>query len=325
MSSQAKPIAGVSEVPLVLQQKKTLRWYLGQLWNQRTLLYMTIPFLVHLIIFRYVPLGGWIMAFQDFTPRLGLENSPMVGLKHFEVLLADRAFLQVVRNTLAMSAIKLVMGTVAALVIAVLVNETKNKPFKKSVQTISYLPHFVSWVVAANLVLDFLSPNGVFNNVLLTLGIIDQPELWMGRPDLFWWIIGWSHVWKTAGFGAIIYLAAMTAVDPQLYEAAEIDGASRLRKIWSITLPCIRPTIVILLILNIGQLMDAGFEQQYLLQNSLVMDYSEVFDIYVLRYGFELNRYSYAAAAGIFKSVVSIVLLVTANAVAKRLGQETLM
>lgn len=325
MSSPAKPIPGAGDLLKPYNQKKDLRWYLTQIVNQRMLLLMTIPFLVHLIIFRYIPLVGWVMAFQDYKPRSGMFDQVYVGLKHFEQLLIDKTFHLTIRNSLAMSVIKLVLGTLAALLIAILINETKNRPFKKSVQVISYLPHFVSWVVAANLVLEFLSPNGIFNKVLVGMGLLEEPVLWMGEPELFWWIIGWSHVWKTAGFGAIIYLAAMTAIDPQLYEAADIDGAGRIRRIWSITLPSIKPTIIILLILNIGQLMDAGFEQQYLLRNSLVYDYSEVFDIYVLRYGFELFRFSYAAAAGIFKSVVSIILLVSANAVAKRLGQETLM
>ena len=165
----------------------------------------------------------------------------------------------------------------------------------------------------------------MINELLLATRLVKEPMLFMGKPELFWWIIGWSHAWKTAGFGAIIYLAAMTAIDPQLYEAADVDGASRLQRIWYITLPGIKATFVILLILNIGHLMEAGFEQQYLLQNALVMENSEVFTIYILRYGLKLSRFSFATAAGIFRSVVSIALIVVANYVAKRLGEETLM
>lgn len=299
--------------------------FFKQLKSQHLLMLMTFPFLIHLIIFRYIPLGGWIMAFQDYKPQLGIFDQKMVGLKHFKELFSDKTFFYVVRNTIAMASIKLVLGTVFAILTAVLINETQNRHFKKSVQVISYLPHFVSWVVAANIVLDFLSPSGILNGLLINSGLIKESVLWMGEPKLFWWIIGWSHVWKSAGFGAIIYLAAMTAIDPQLYEAASIDGCGRIRKIWSITLPSIKPTIIILLIMNIGHLLDAGFEQQYLLKNSLVMDYSEVFTIYVLRYAFEHYRFSFAAAAGIFKSVVSIVLLLSANLVAKKLDQETLL
>ena len=293
--------------------------------NQGMLMLMSIPFLVHLLLFRYGPIFGWVMAFQSYRPGRSFLDQQWVGLEQFRMLFQDATFYRVLRNTLAMASIKLVMGTFFAILVAVLINETKNRPFKRTVQTISYLPHFISWVVAANLVLEVLAPAGILNSILVGAGLLDEPVLWMGRPQLFWWIIGWSHVWKTAGFGAIIYLAAMTSIDPQLYEAADIDGAGRLQRIWHITLPGIKPVFVILLILNIGQLMEAGFEQQYLLQNGLVMDYSEVFTIYVLRYGLQLQRYSFAAAAGIFRSFVSIVLIVSANMVARRLGQETLI
>lgn len=286
---------------------------------------MSIPFVLHLILFRFGPIFGWIMAFQHFRPGRGFLEQEWVGFAQFQSLFRDRAFYMVLRNTLAMSAIKLVLGMGSAVVVAVLINETKNRPVRRVVQTISYLPHFISWVVASNLILEVLSSQGIANAILVGLGVIDKPVLWMAQPRLFWWIIGFSHVWKTAGFGAIIYLAAMTSVDPQLYEAADMDGANRLQRIWYITLPGIRSTFVILLILNIGHLMEAGFEQQYLLQNSLVKDYAEVFTIYVLRYGLQLGRYSFATAAGIFRSAVSIVLIVAANAAARRLGEETLL
>lgn len=286
---------------------------------------MSLPFLLHLMLFRLGPVLGWTMAFQEYRPGRPFRHQEWVGLQQFHALFSDAGLWKVLRNTVAMASIKLVMGTVCAILVAVLINETKYKPFKRSVQTISYLPHFISWVVAANLILEAMSPRGVVNGVLLATGIIDKPVLWMGRPELFWWIIGWSHVWKSAGFGAIIYLAAMTSIDPQLYEAADIDGAGRLLRIIHVTLPGIRTTFVVLLILNIGHVMEAGFEQQYLLQNSLVLEYSDVFTLYVLRYGLKLFRFSYAAAAGIFRSAVSIALIVIANFVARRLGEETLM
>jgi putative aldouronate transport system permease protein len=286
---------------------------------------MSVPFLLHLVLFRFGPLFGWLMAFQRFRPGRPLLEQEWVGLQQFRLLFEDPLFWRVLRNTLAMAAIKLVMGTFFSVLVAVMINETRNRPFKRSVQTISYLPHFVSWVVAANIVLELLSPRGIINEIIVSLGIVEEPILFMGKPRLFWWIIGWSHVWKTAGFGAIIYLAAMTAIDPQLYEAADIDGATRLQRIWHITMPGIRATFVILLILNIGHLMEAGFQQQYLLQNGLVQDYSEVFTIYVLRWGLRNTRFSFATAAGIFRSAVSITLIIIANATAKRMGEETLM
>lgn len=322
-------MATPSTVPGVLGSERTTG--LGghrlsvKLKTQSVLMLMSIPFLLHLILFRFGPLFGWVMAFQDFRPGRPIFDQRWVGLEQFRLLFEDPLFWRVLRNTLAMAAIKLVMGTFFSVLVAVMINETRNRPFKRSVQTISYLPHFVSWVVAANIVLEVLSPRGVVNEIIVGLGIVEEPILFMGKPRLFWWIIGWSHVWKTAGFGAIIYLAAMTAIDPQLYEAADIDGATRLQRIWHITMPGIRATFVILLILNIGHLMEAGFEQQYLLQNGLVQDYSEVFTIYVLRWGLRNTRFSFATAAGIFRSAVSITLIVVANATAKRMGEETLM
>jgi putative aldouronate transport system permease protein len=299
--------------------------FMQELWNQKILLAMSIPFVIHILIFRYLPIAGWIMAFQNYKPHKAMFDQQWIGFEQFKLLFSDPYFFQTLRNTLAMAVIKLVMGTGFALFIAVLINETRKGLFKRTVQTISYLPNFISWVVAANLVLEFLSPTGVFNNFLVTIGVLKKPVLWMGKPELFWWIIGWSHVWKTCGFGAIIYLAAMTGIDPQLYEAADMDGAGRLRRIWHITLPGIKPTIVILLIMNIGRLMEAGFEQQFLLKNGLVQDYAEVFTIYILRYGLQMMRFSYAAAAGIFRSVVSVALIFIANRVSNKLGEETLM
>lgn len=301
------------------------RLFFRKLVQQRLLLLMVLPFVLHIVLFRLGPVFGWVMAFQNYRPGRGLLAQEWVGLEQFRYLFEDSGFWRVLRNTLAMALIKLAMGTFFAILVAVMINETRHRLFKRSVQTISYLPHFVSWVVAANIVLEVLSPRGPVNNLLVSIGLLEEPVLFMGQPQLFWWIIGWSHVWKTAGFGAIIYLAAMTAIDPQLYESADMDGASRLQRIWHITLPGIRATVVILLIINIGQLMEAGFEQQYLLQNGLVMDYSEVFRIYVLRWGLKLQRFSFAAAAGIFRSVVSVVLVMSANLLAKKMGEETLM
>jgi len=224
-----------------------------------------------------------------------------------------------------MSSINLVLGTTASIVLALSLNEVRNMGFKRSVQTISYLPHFVSWVVAANIVLTILASDGALNTLLVALGIVDEPVIFMGRPRLFWWIIGLSNVWKGVGWGAIVYLAAIAGISPELYEAAEIDGAGRIARIRHITLPGIQTTIVVLLIINIGWIMNAGFEQPYLLQNTLVTDYSTNIDIFVLERGMGMGRYSFSTAAGIFKSVVSLTLVLGANALAKRLGQDRLV
>ncbi|MFY9524033.1 MAG: ABC transporter permease subunit [Limnochordia bacterium] len=290
------------------------------------LIFMTIPFLVHVIIFRYVPIWGWLMAFQNYWPGKSILQQTWVGLENFRLLFNDPVFYQVLRNTLAMSIIKLVLGTVSSIILALMLNEVRIMWFKKSVQTISYLPHFISWVVAANLVRDALSTDGgIINEVLMRLGIIKQPIMFLGIPALFWWIIGVSHVWKEVGWGAIIYLAAIAAIDPTLYESAMIDGAGRLKQMWYITLPSIRPTISVLLIMNLGWVLSAGFEQQYLLQNGRVIDYARVFTIYELDYGIKMMRYSFATAVGIFRSVVSLILVFSANQLAKRWGQERLV
>jgi len=293
--------------------------------NQRYLILMSLPFFVHIVIFQYIPIWGWTMAFQDFKPTLGFFGQEWVGLRHFVALFTDAEFPRVLRNTLAMSSINLVLGTSASIILALSLNEVRSMGFKRSVQTISYLPHFVSWVVAANIVLTILASDGAVNTLLVSAGIVNEPIVFMGQPRLFWWIIGFSNVWKSVGWGAIVYLAAIAGISPELYEAAEIDGAGRLMKIRHITLPGIRTTIVVLLIINIGYIMNAGFEQPFLLQNTLVRDYSTNIDIFVLERGMGMGRYSFSTAAGIFKSVVSLVMVLGANALAKRFGQERLV
>lgn len=309
---------------LTLTKRHSRFW--DKVIQQRALILMSVPFLVHIIVFKYAPIWGWLMAFQNYWPGKGIFQQTWVGLENFRLLFDDVIFYQVLRNTLAMSIIKLVMGTVTSIILALMINEVRLLRFKKSAQTISYLPHFISWVVAANLVRDALSTDGgIINRVLMKLHIIQKPIMFLGIPKMFWWIIGVSHVWKEVGWGAIIYLAAIAGIDPALYEAAVIDGAGRLKQMWYITLPSIRPTISILLIMNMGYLMSSGFEQQYLLQNGRVIDYARVFTIYELDYGIKMMRYSFATAVGIFRSVVSLVLVFAANQIAKRWGQEGLM
>ncbi|CAM4491801.1 ABC transporter permease [Paenibacillus tarimensis] len=292
--------------------------------QQKLLLLMSVPFVGYVIVFNYMPLWGWLMAFQNYKLGSNIMNNEWVGLSHFRELFEDEMFIQVLRNTLAMSVINLVFGFVSSITLALMLNEVRKLLFKRFVQTISYLPHFISWVVAANLIMTVFSLDGVVNALLLQLNIIKEPILLLSEPKAFWWMIGISNVWKEVGWNAIIYLAAMSMINPSLYEAAEIDGAGRFRKMWSITLPSMVPLIAILLIMNIGRLLDAGFEQQYLLMNTMVVDYAETIDIYVLKYGINLSRYSFATAAGIFKSVICIILLVSANQLAKRMGHSRL-
>jgi putative aldouronate transport system permease protein len=281
-----------------------------------------MPFVVWLIVFKYIPLSGWIIAFEDFKPHRGFLEQEFVGFKHFKALFSAPMFYQALTNTLGMSVLGLMFGFTTSITFAVLLNELRFLPFKRFTQTVSYLPHFVSWVIAANIVASILAPSGPLNEILVLLGL--EPVNFMLKPNLFWWIVVFADVWKETGWNAIIYLAAMAGIDSQIYEAAEIDGTSRLQKIWYITLPGIRSTVVILLILTIGNIINIGFEKQFLLGNAVVAQKALVLDKYALDFGIGLFRYSFGTAIGIFKSVVSVILLFAANSAAKKFGEERL-
>lgn len=266
------------------------------------------------------------MAFQNYRPAKSFGEQEWVGLKQFKFLFTDDNFIRVLRNTLAMGVINLILGFVTAIVLALLLNEIKKVFWKRTVQTISYLPHFLSWIIVTGIVATSLSINdGIVNIVLMKLHLIKEPILWLSEGKYFWGIVGASHVWKEVGWNTIIYLAAIASIDPALYEAAEIDGANRYKKMMHVTLPGIKATIVILMIMSIGHVLEAGFEVQYLLGNGLVVDWAETIDIFVLKYGLAQGNYSLATAGGIFKTVVSVTLLLMANGISKRLGEERLL
>lgn len=297
------------------------------LLKQKTLVFMSVPFVIWIFVFKYMPLWGWTMAFQHYRPNVhSVFAQEWVGWHQFKFLFADDGFVRVMRNTLAMAVIKLVLGTVTSIALAILLNELRLAFFKRFVQTISYMPHFISWVVAANLVSTALSidPVGIVNKVLVWLHIIDEPIMWLGVGHYFWGILGISEVWKEVGWNTIVYLAAMTMIDPSQYEAAEIDGANRFQRILRITLPGLKPVFIILLIMNLGNILETGFEPQYLMGNGMNAEYSENLEIFVLKYGISMGNFSLATAAGMFKTVVSFVLLFSANAFAKRMGEERL-
>ncbi|WP_070000395.1 ABC transporter permease [Cellulosilyticum sp. I15G10I2] len=296
-----------------------------QMGRQKELILMSIPFVVYALIFYYSPLIGWVMAFQNFKPAKGFFEQKWVGFNHFVFMFSDKTFLTVIRNTLAMSIIILVLGFIFSIGFALLLNEVRQIKVKKFIQTVSYLPHFLSWIIVTGIVLDALSTEtGIINHLLMYFNIIQSPINFLADPKYFWGIVGLSNVWKSTGWGSIIYLAAITAISPDLYEAASIDGANRLQKIRHITLPSLKPTIFILLIINMGNVLNAGFEVQYLLGNGLVQSVSQTIDIFVLKYGIGLTNYSLATAAGIFRSVISIILIVIANYAAKAAGEERL-
>jgi len=294
------------------------------MYSQRYLLLLSVPFVIWLVVFKYLPLGGWLIAFQDFKPHLGFFGQKWVGLKQFRDLFNSPRFYQALKNTLGMSSLSLVLGFTSSIGFAVMLNELRFLPFKRAVQTVSYLPHFVSWVIAANIVTGMLSPTGAVNSLLLSLSLRSTPINFMIKPELFWWIVVLADIWKETGWNAIIYLAAMAGIDSQIYEAAEIDGANRLQKIWFVTLPGIRATIVILLIITVGNIVNIGFEKQFLLGNAVVANEALVLDKYALDFGIGLFRYSFGAAIGIFKSLVSIVLLLAANAAAGKISDARL-
>lgn len=304
--------------------KRKITW--TEIKKQKELVLLSIPFVAYVLVFCYAPLIGWVMAFQKYKPVKGLFKSEFVGLDKFKFLFVDNPdFIRVIRNTLAMGVINLVLSTVFAIGFALILNEVVHKGPKKFVQTVSYLPHFLSMIIVCGILKDVLSPeNGIVNDILVALNIIDKPINFFTIKPLFWWIVGFGNVWKETGWNSIIYLAAITAINPDLFEAASIDGAGRLRKMWNVILPSIKPTIFILLLINVGNVLNAGFEVQYLLSNGLVQEVSQTIDIYVLKYGISQTDFSLGTAAGIFKSVVSIVLIFLANSAAKSAGEERL-
>ncbi|MDR2607066.1 MAG: ABC transporter permease subunit [Treponema sp.] len=293
---------------------------------QRQLVFMSLPLILYVILFSYIPLWGWTMAFQNFRPARTFFKQEWAGFRWFIFLFRDQVFLRTIRNSVCMSLINMTLGYITAISFALLLNELRKVLFKRAVQTISYLPHFLSWVIVTGLVSNMLSPDsGAINEVLMALHLIKEPLLWLGIPKYFWGIVGATYVWKEVGWNTIIYLAAIVGIDPTLYEAAEIDGCNRYHKMWHITLPGIKPTIIIMMIMSIGNIMNAGFELQYLLRNGLIQDVSDTIDVFVLVFGFRNNNFSLATAAGMFKNLVNVTLIFIANWIARRAGEERLI
>lgn len=277
---------------------------------------MLFPPTVMLILFAYVPMTGLVMAFQEYDIFSGFFSSPWVGMKHFDTLFSMQEFPRVLRNTLLISLYKILFYYPMPILLAIFLNEVSSTAFKRSVQTIVYLPHFISWAVVSGLVFDLLSSTGIVNTVVTSLG--GQRINYMMIPRYFRTIVVLSAIWKEVGYGAIIYLAAITGIDPTLYEAAQMDGAGRIRRILHITLPGILPVCVLMLLLRLGTVMDANFEQIYTLLNPTVMDTGDVLSTYIYRNGLSQMRYSYATAAGLFNSVVSFALVFVSNGISRR-------
>lgn len=315
---------------MVIKKLSPKREFINQVRKQKGLILIAAPFFVYFFIFSYLPLWGLTMAFQNYKPQLSFREQEWVGLRHFNNLFTDPDFYRVMRNTLGMSIINLVLGFVTAIGFALLLNELTGVfyNYKRIVQTISYMPHFLSWIIVCGLVSNILAmDDGILNELLLALGLIEEKIHFMGKPELFWWIVGFTNVWKSMGWNSIIYLAAITSIDPALYEAAAIDGYGRFGRMWYVTLPGIKSTIIVLLILNAGWILNAGFEIQYILgTNGMVLDVSETIDIFVLKRGFgRTGGFAFGTAAGMFKTVVSAVILILCNKIAGWVGEEKLI
>lgn len=294
-------------------------------WSQRYLMLLTLPAVLWMIIFNYIPMYGVMLAFKDFQPYIGFIKSPWVGLANFKELFADPLFIGALFNTLKISILKLICGFPVPIIFAILLNELTFNKTKKLIQTLSYLPYFISWVFVVGLMYTMLDPkSGVLSGVLQNLHLISKESMLMGDPKAFLPLVIISDIWKNFGWNSIIYLAAITGIDGQLYEAATVDGAGRFKRMWHITLPALKPTIVILFVLSISGLMNSNFDQLFLMQNSMTQDAANVINIYSYKMGLVLGRFSYGTTVGLFQSLVAMILLITANYTSKKLTEESL-
>ncbi len=301
--------------------KQKFSWQL--VYKQRYLLLMSVPFVVWLIVFKYVPLWGWTMAFQDVRPKtfaLSVWEREFVGLGNFTKAFTDRLFKQTMLNTIGTSMLGILLGTVMAIVFALMLNEIRFVKFKKATQTISYLHHFVSWVVIASIAKMVLNDGGMLDTLLNT-----KLKLMSTNSPLFWVVVCMINVWKEMGWDAIVYLSAMAGIDQGLYEAAKVDGAGRLKRIWHITLPGIKPTVIVLLIMSVGSTLNVAMERQMLLSNGIVQDHAMVLSWFSYLRGIGNNNYGVGTAIGMFQSLVGIVLLLIVNKIAGIFGESKLI
>lgn len=316
---------------MVIKGKKGMT-LMEKFWDQRYLMILVLPVVLWMIIFNYIPMLGLIISFKEYDPYLGpLEGfikSRWVGFENFVEAFTDKYFISSLWNTIYYSILNLVVGFPIPIIFAILLNELTNIRFKKFVQTVSYLPHFISWVFVVGFIYVLLAvDNGLLNGLLLKFNLTEDAIPFLATEKYIPPIVVIFNVWKSFGWNSIIYIAAITNIDPTMYEAATVDGAKRFAKIRYITLPSIKPTIVILLIFSIGSMISPNFglfEQMYLLSNSMIQDITEIVDTYTYKMGIVLSRYSYATAVGLFRSVVAVVLLTGANFTSKKLTGESL-
>lgn len=284
---------------------------------------MVWPGVLLLIVFNFIPMYGIIIAFKDYSVLGTIAEADWVGWMYFREFLSDRMFWNVMRNTLGISFFKLVIGFPAAILLAVMINELVNARLKKLVQTISYLPHFLSWVILGGMFITWLSETGLVNNILMDLSLIEKPIRFLTDPDKYWAIAVISDIWKEIGWNTILYIAAMTGINPALYEAAKIDGATKLQQIFKITIPSIRHIIALTFVLSVGGLLGSNLDQTLVLQNSVNYQASEVINSYVYKMGIQMGDFSYATAVGLFVSVFSLILVVVSHWFTKKLSDES--
>lgn len=282
---------------------------------------MILPGLLFILIFKYMPLGGITIAFKEFLPGKGIWGSPWVGLENFEYMLALPDTKRVMRNTLFIAAAKILINFPVPIIISILLNEVKNHRFKRSVQTIIYLPYFISWVILAGIIQDLFAKEGLINQFLGIFGA--EPVFFLGNKYAFLGVLIGTDVWKNFGYNTVVYLAAITGIDETLYEAAKIDGANRFQQIWNVTLPGIAPIVVLMMILNLGNVLNAGFEQIFNLYNPLVYETADIIDTFVYRISLVEANYSLGTAVGLLKSVVSFILIVTSYKIANKYSDYT--
>lgn len=283
---------------------------------------IALPGILHMLLFKYIPMSGNVMAFQNYSLFLGIKGSPWIGFENFAYMFQYKEFYQILRNTLVYAFYGIVLGFPAPLILALLTNEMRRMWMKRPVQTVLYLPHFLSWVIVGGMFINLLSLDGVLNKTLMLLGL--DPVYFLTDPRYFVQIVVAVGIWKEVGWGTIIYLAALSGINPQLYEAAVVDGAGRWRCMWNITLPSLVPTIVVLFLLRVGQFLDSNVEQVLIFLNPLVRDVGEVIDTYVYNVGLMGGQFSYSTGIGLFKSLLGLALIIGLNGLSKKTTGESI-
>lgn len=302
---------------ITLKRMSNMQYFKQHIW----LYVLVLPGLLYFILFKYVPMGGLVIAFKDYSPFLGIWGSKWVGLDQFRKFFSTPDFWKLLRNTLGISLLQLVLYFPAPIILSLFLNEVRHSGYKRTIQTLVYVPHFVSWVIVASLTYQLFNvTDGIVNQLLSASGIGTVDIL--SKSSTFWGLIVGQDIWRETGYGTIIFLAALAGVDQEMYEAARVDGAGRWRLMWHITLPAIKGTIIMMLILRVGGLLNTGYEQIFLMRNDLNVETAEVFDTYIYTRGIKQGQYSFSSAAGMFKSVVGMILVLGSNKIAKLFGES---